>query len=197
MKTETRVCAILEEDSQDMYEMSHEEFIQKAEDNGLVWSLFDFQCQFNCEGSLPKHYEEFWERGQSYYYIRFIETTIPDPNDYEKVADWILSSSDSRDEIIWLLKNVNGEKGFKETYSDILNEDLITSDDTIEFQSPSDLVEYLRSKGDEEFNKASDDYILQEAHEEGVYVVKDGNFIICDCGDGNGVSKEHCDCEEK
>lgn len=183
MKTETRVYAILEEDSQDMYEMSDEQFIEKAEDNGLVWSLFGFQCQFNCEGGLTKDQKYFWEKGQSYYYIRFIETTIPDPNDYEKVADWILSRpySDSRDEIIWLLKNVNGEKGFKETYSDILNEDLITSDDTIEFQSPSDLVEYLRSKGDEEFNKASDDYILQEAHEQGVYRVINGNFIICDC----------------
>ena len=76
MKKETMVCAILEEDSQDMYTMSDEQFRELAADNGLTWSLFDFQCQFNCEGRLSSEEKCFWERGQSYYYIRFIDVGV-------------------------------------------------------------------------------------------------------------------------
>ena len=76
IKTETIVCAILEEDSKDVYEMSDSQFRELAADNGLTWSLFDFQCQFNCEGRLSKEEKYFWEKGQSYYYIRFIDVEV-------------------------------------------------------------------------------------------------------------------------
>ena len=115
---------------------------------------------------------------------------------YKKVAEYILDSADSCNEVIWLLKkHYKDLSQLTETYSDALNEDLIVADNV--FQCEEDVVAYFRAKGDKEYNKASNDYILQEAHEQGLYVVKDGNFIICDCGDGNGVSKEHCDCEEE
>ena len=74
MKTETRVYAI--EETDDLHEISNDDFINQAEDLGLVWSLLDFQNGFNCEGRLLKEEKEFWTRGQSYYYIRFIDVEV-------------------------------------------------------------------------------------------------------------------------
>ena len=74
IKTETRVYAI--EEVEDIYEISDEKFIEIAEELGLVWSLEGFQTGFNCEGRSLKHELEFWKRGQSYYYIRFIDVEV-------------------------------------------------------------------------------------------------------------------------
>ena len=46
---ETRVYAIKE--TEDVHEISNEDFINQAEDLGYVWSLLGFQNELNCEGS--------------------------------------------------------------------------------------------------------------------------------------------------
>ena len=51
----TRVYAITETD--DVHEISNEDFINKAEDLGYVWSLTSFQNELNCEGDT---YHSLW-----------------------------------------------------------------------------------------------------------------------------------------
>ena len=51
----TRVYAITETD--DVHEISNEDFINKAEDLGYVWSLTGFQNELNCEGDT---YHSLW-----------------------------------------------------------------------------------------------------------------------------------------
>ena len=46
---ETRVYAIKE--TEDVHEISNEDFMNQAEDLGYVWSLSGFQNVLNCEGS--------------------------------------------------------------------------------------------------------------------------------------------------
>ena len=46
---ETRVYAIKE--TEDVHEISNEDFINQAEDLGYVWSFLGFQNELNCEGS--------------------------------------------------------------------------------------------------------------------------------------------------
>ena len=48
MKTETRVYAIIETDN--VHEISNEDFMDQAEELGYVWSLVGFQNELNCEG---------------------------------------------------------------------------------------------------------------------------------------------------
>ena len=48
MKTETRVYAALETD--DVHEISNEDFMDEAEEQGNVWTLLGFQNLLNCEG---------------------------------------------------------------------------------------------------------------------------------------------------
>ena len=70
---ETKVYAI--EDREDIYELSDEQFIEIAEDSSHTWSLFDFQRELNSEGSHGEN-KQFWVRGRSYYYVRFIDVDI-------------------------------------------------------------------------------------------------------------------------
>ena len=46
---ETRVYAI--EETEDVHEISNDDFMDLAEDLGYVWSLLGFQNELNCEGS--------------------------------------------------------------------------------------------------------------------------------------------------
>ena len=45
---ETRVYAI--EETEDVHEISNDDFMNQAEDLGYVWSLLGFQNELNCEG---------------------------------------------------------------------------------------------------------------------------------------------------
>ena len=49
MKTKTRVYAIIETD--DVHEISNEDFMDKAEELGYAWSLLGFQNFLNREGN--------------------------------------------------------------------------------------------------------------------------------------------------
>ena len=51
----TRVYAIKE--TEDVHEISNEDFMNQAEELGYVWSLLGFQNELNCEGNFLGIYE--------------------------------------------------------------------------------------------------------------------------------------------
>lgn len=46
------------------------------------------------------------------------------------------------------------------------------------FKTDAELIKYLRSQGDESYNDASDDFIFQEAFEQGWVEMFEGNYKI-------------------
>jgi len=68
----TRVYAIKECDN--VHEISNEEFMYQAEEQGYVWSLLSFQNFLNCEGEWS--HNKIRARFFSYLHFRFIDIEI-------------------------------------------------------------------------------------------------------------------------
>jgi hypothetical protein len=68
---ETRVYAIKE--TENVHEISNEDFMQEAEDMGYVWSLLGFQNILNIEGNQTKSDDKVRTRFFSYLHFRFID----------------------------------------------------------------------------------------------------------------------------
>ena len=68
MKTKTRVYAIIETD--DVHDISNEDFMDEAEGIGYVWSLLGFQNCLNGEGGFgfPMEFNEM--------HFRFIDVEV-------------------------------------------------------------------------------------------------------------------------
>ena len=68
----TRVYAI--EECDNVHEISNEEFMYQAEEQGYVWSLLSFQNFLNCEGEWGNN--KIRARFFSYLHFRFIDIEI-------------------------------------------------------------------------------------------------------------------------
>jgi hypothetical protein len=64
-------CAVERDSHEDIHDISDEEFIYQAEEQGYVWSLLGFQNLINGEGSNNISLEEF----KTLYY-KFIDIEI-------------------------------------------------------------------------------------------------------------------------
>ena len=70
----TRVYAIKETD--DVHEISNEDFMNQAEDLGSVWSLEGFQNLLNVEGHQTKYDNKIRSNFFTYLHFRFIDIDI-------------------------------------------------------------------------------------------------------------------------
>ena len=70
-------CAVERGSHEDIHDISDEEFMYQAEEQGYVWSLLGFQNFLNCEGDgVTDTRNKIRARFFSYFHFRFIDIEI-------------------------------------------------------------------------------------------------------------------------